>query len=146
MRSATGAVLAILLATITAQGSENANKTGRKWVSIFNQDSTNFSMTHGDEKMNAAGIREYLDGVIGYGAFTHFFICPNAQTAIFDSKTMSPNWWRLTAKGKYQVKLDSDILQSAVCPRRDYLLHTNGVDIIRVYIDGCRAKGVSPWL
>ncbi|MBQ0033583.1 MAG: hypothetical protein KBT68_12420 [bacterium] len=64
MRSTTGAVLAILLATITAQGSENANKTGRKWVSIFNQDSSNFMITHGDEKMNAAGIREYLDGVV----------------------------------------------------------------------------------
>ena len=146
MRSATGAVLAILLATITAQGAEGANKTGRRWVSIFNQDPTNFTITHGDEKMNAAGIREYLDSVIGHGAFTHFFICPNAQTAIFDSKTMSPNWWRLTAQGKYQVKLDSDFLQSAVCPQRNYLLHTNGVDIVQVYINGCRAKGVSPWL
>ena len=41
-----------------------AGKFEPKWVSIFNQDSTNFSMTHGDEKMNAAGIREYLDGVV----------------------------------------------------------------------------------
>ena len=123
-----------------------AEKVEPKWVSVFNQDSTNFMITHGDEKMNAAGIREYLDSVIGHGAFTHFFICPNAQTAIFDSKTMSPSWWRLTAKGKYQIRLGNDFLQSEVCPRREYLLHTNGVDIIQVYIDGCRAKGVSPWL
>ena len=41
-----------------------AGKAETKWVSIFNQDSTNFLMTHGDEKMNAAGIRECLDGVV----------------------------------------------------------------------------------
>ena len=105
-------------------------------ITVFNQDSTNFVLTHGDEKMNAEGVKEYLDSVIGGGKITHFFISPNAQVALFDTKTLSPSWWRMD---------DTTVTWDDV-PRRDYMLFTNGVDVIQVYIDGCRARGVSPWI
>lgn len=103
---------------------------------VFNQDATNFTATHGDDQMTVAGVRAYLDSVIGGGQVTHFFFNANAQTAIFDSKTLPPSWWR---QGNPKVK-------QSVCTRRDWMLHTNGVDIVQVYIDGCREKGVSPWI
>mgnify|MGYP001104868071 CR=1 FL=1 len=65
-------------------------------LSIFNLDSTHYTNSEfGDDKMNAEGLREYVHRILGNGAFTHFFICPGAQTTLCDTKTMSPTWWRI---------------------------------------------------
>ena len=136
----------ILLFLVGGRAFADTTPPARGWISIFNQDSSDFTIMHGDEKMNEAGVLEYLDEVIGNGAFTHFFISPNAQIAIFDSKTFSPSWWRfVSTDGKTERPLRA-FSPADNCPRRDYMLHTNGVDIVQTYIRGCRAKGVSPWL
>ena len=104
-------------------------------ILVYNQDGTNFTATHGDDQMTADGLRAFLGTVIGGGQVTHFFFNLTGQAASFDSKTIPPSWWRLdTVKG-----------EPPVCPRRDLLLHRNGVDVGQVYVDGCRARKVSPW-
>jgi len=105
-------------------------------LNVFNLDSTHYTYEYGDDKMNAQGLREYVHRVLGKGAFTHFFICPGAQVTLVDTKTMSPSWWRMGEPG---VPLNDHM-------RRNHLMFTNGVDIIRVEIDAIRAHGVSPWL
>ncbi len=105
-------------------------------ISVFNLDSTHYTYEYGDDKMNAEGLREYMHRVLGKGAFTHFFICPGAQTIMFATKTMSPTWWRMGEPG---VKTNDHM-------RRNYMMHTNGTDIVGVEIDAIRAHGVSPWI
>ncbi len=112
-------------------------KNGGACISVFNLDSTHYTGSEfGDDKMNAEGLREYVHRILGNGAFTHFFICPGAQTTLCDTKTMSPTWWRMGEPG---VPTNDHM-------RRNYMMFTNGVDTIQVEIDAIRAHGVSPWL
>ena len=107
-----------------------------KNVMMFNQDVSNYTATHTDAQMNREGLLTYLDSVIAGGKVTHFLININCQVAAYDSKVMSPMWYRINDPAFKQLDW----------VRRTHMMHTNGIDYAKVWIDGCRAKNVAPWL
>lgn len=103
-------------------------------VLVFNEDDSHF-FGRPPEKMTEAGLLEYLDEVVGPGAVTHFFMCPNAMRANFDSKAFEPIWKCLKEPGR-----------NPGWSKKVKLLHDRGVDPYAVWIRGCRERGVSPWI
>ena len=103
-------------------------------VFVFNEDDSHF-FGRPAEKMTEAGLLEYLDEVTASGAVTHFFMCPNAMRANFDSKAFEPVWTAMSEPGR----------KPGWGPRVK-LLHDRGIDPYAVWAKGCRARGVSPWL
>ena len=106
----------------------------RRPVLVFNEDDSHFFGRPAD-KMTEAGLLEYLDEVTASGAVTHFFMCPNAMRANFDSKVFEPVWTAMSEPGR----------KPGWGPRVK-LLHDRGIDPYAVWAKGCRARGVSPWL
>lgn len=105
-------------------------------VVAFNEDDTHFLFKFDCQKMTEQGASDYLDGVIGGGKITHFFMCPGAQVANFDSKTRDTLWKHLGEPGYvcYRFATNGCHLSRA------------GMDAKRIWVDGCRRRGVSPWL
>lgn len=130
MRKGCVRTLAVLSACVCAV----ALRAAARETLIFNEDDSHF-FWRGKEKMTEAGLLEYLDEVLGKGAFTHFFMCPNAMRANFDSKAFEPIWKALEE--------DRD---PGWWAEKAKLLHDRGIDPYAVWIRGCRARGVSPWI
>ena len=103
-------------------------------VLVFNEDDSHIFQLP-DEKMTEAGLLEYLDGVTASGAVTHFFMCPNAMRANFDSKAFEPIWKAMEEPGR-----------KPGWGRKAKMLHDRGVDPYAVWVKGCRGRGVSPWI
>ena len=103
-------------------------------ILVFNEDDSHFFGRPAD-KMTEAGLLEYLDEVTASGAVTHFFMCPNAMRANFDSKAFEPIWTAMSEPGR----------KPGWGPRVK-LLHDRGIDPYAVWAKGCRVRGVSPWL
>lgn len=103
-------------------------------VLVFNEDDSHF-FGNPPEKMTETGLLEYLDEVVAPGAVTHFFMCPNAMRANFDSKAFEPIWKAIGEPGRkpgWGVKAK--------------MLHDRGVDPYAVWVKGCRERRVSPWI
>lgn len=103
-------------------------------ILVFNEDDSHF-FGRPPEKMTEAGLLEYLDEVIGPGAVTHFFMCPNAMRANFDSKAFEPIWKAMEEPGR-----------KPGWGRKVKMLHDRGIDPYAVWVKGCRDRGVSPWI
>ena len=96
----------------------------------FNEDDTHYYGR--PENVNREGFRRYIANVCR-GHVTHFFLCANAQCAIFDSKTIDPAWKRSKDNPRgYAANLKR--------------LVDSGLDPIQLWLECCREKGVSFWV
>ena len=129
-------ILGLSVAAAVGLAAVGCLRTGgdRRPVLVFNEDDSHF-FGRPAEKMTEAGLLEYLDEVTASGAVTHFFMCPNAMRANFDSKAFEPVWTAMSEPGR----------KPGWGPRVK-LLHDRGIDPYAVWAKGCRARGVSPWL
>ena len=129
-----------LTMALSAAGALGAG-AGERPVLIFNEDSDNVmarATWHRDARhYTEQDIRDYVHKVIDGGHVTHFFACVNARVSAYPSK-VAPNYWAALDQPGYE------------CPqwlrRMKELVVDQGVDQFKVYIDECRAKGVSPWI
>ena len=104
-------------------------------VLALNQDDSRFQQRYPADKMTAEGAKEYFD-LVNVGKNTHFFICANAHTAMFDSKV-----WDTC----YRADPDLPTATNALA-QNTKLLVDRGVDRVQIWIDRSREKGISPWL
>ena len=98
----------------------------------FNEDDTHF---YGGpaERVTRKGFEGYIDDVCR-GRVTDFFICANAQTAIFSSKTFDPCWQNFKGEPIWYAQ------------NLKRLEETTGKTAIRHWIEVCRERGIRPWV
>ena len=129
--------LILMMATLALVG----ETWGGESVLIFNEDSDNVMMHevwHGDTgRVSERDIRDYIGRVIDSGYVTHFFACVNARVSAYPSK-IAPNYWTALDLPGYDRPQWLRAMKDLVVGQ--------GVDQFKVYIDACRAKGVSPWI
>ena len=101
---------------------------------ILNEDNSHFFGTRSSDEMNVEGLNAFVDQYAGT-AVTHIFFCVNASRANVANPAREAIWepnrdgvtptdpWALNAK----------------------LLNDRGIDPYTVWIDRCRAQGISPW-
>lgn len=102
---------------------------------VLNQDPTEFQARMPAEKMTEEGAKEYFD-LVNIGRNTHFFICPNAHCAYYDSKVWDTCY-------RTDPNLETPSIPQVTNTK---LLMERGVDYVRIWIDRSRQKGISPWL
>lgn len=105
-----------------------------KPVLVFNEDDSHFFGNPGHA--SEAALNEYVDMIAAGGQVTHFFMCPNAMRANFDSKVFEPAWAPCAVPGWEQTSWSRTLKT----------LHEKGIDPYRVWAKRCREKGISPWL
>ena len=128
--------LILMMAGVTLLGAAR----GEKPVLIFNEDSDNAmrAFWHKDAgRYTEQEMRDYVRRVIGGGHVTHFFACVNARVSAYPSK-VAPNYWAALGLPGYERPQWLKAMKDLVVDQ--------GVDQFKVYVDECRAKGVSPWL
>lgn len=101
----------------------------RQWL-IFNEDDSNFFRPA--TEVSVAALERYIDRISEGGQVTHFFMCPNAQLADFDSKVFEPVWTADASGSGYGSKQKAFFEQ--------------GIDPYAIWIRRCRERGVSPWM
>lgn len=87
--------------------------------------------------LDEAGLRAYVRRIARGGKVTHYFMCPNAQNAFFDSAVLGPEWAWEKRPGKWEVASYQRDLKK---------LHDAGIDPFAVWSDEARRCGISPWL
>ena len=104
---------------------------------VYNEDNSAFFFRrkYGNELTEAA-LRAHVNRIADGGRVTHYFMCPNAMCASFDSKTRDPVWrW-----------LDDPTLVSYDWMRGVRRIHELGIDPYAIWTEECRRRGISPWL
>ena len=101
-------------------------------IIVFNEDDSHFF----DDGASRETLQAYIDTFASGGRVTHFFMCPNAMRANFDSRTFEPVWKSMEEPG---VKVSS-------WARSLKRLYDGGIDPYAVWIARCREKGISPWI
>lgn len=121
------------VALVALCGCSEAQKVSKS-IFIYNEDDSHFFW--GQRNITKGELEAYIDKIAASNVITHFFVCPNAMRANFDSKVIEPAWapcdvpgWQPTSWGK--------TLKS---------LHDRGIDPYAVWIARCREKGISPWI
>ena len=122
-----------LVASARADGDLSLSATASgKPILVFNEDDSHFF----DANASRETLLSYIDKLAAYGQVTHFFMCPNAMRANFDSKTFEPVWKSMDEPG---VKATGKVLSLK-------RLHDSGVDPYAVWIGRCRERGIQPWI
>ncbi len=109
----------------------------RNPILVFNEDNSAFASgrKYGGP-LTEEGLRDYVRRLAAGGKITHFFICPNAMCANWDSKVMEPIWAAFDRPG---AKVHD-------WQRGVKVLHDAGIDMCGIWIDEARKCGLSPWL
>lgn len=113
---------------------------GDKPMFIINEDNSHFFGSRRPEQMNRAGLLAFVDQYAD-SAVTHLFLCPNAMRASFRSRSREAIW---DVTGKESMPKPNQ--PGGRWPHNARLLFERGLDPYAVWIDRCRAKGISPWL
>ena len=110
---------------------------------VINEDNDRYYLTAGRDGsgITREACERYIDSVVDGGKVTHFFMCVCGQRASFDSKAWEPIW-----KGLSGSDLGYKPASNNLWCLNAKLAHDRGLDIYGVWIDRCRAKGVSPWI
>ena len=103
-----------------------------KPILVFNEDDSHFFDANASRKT----LLSYIDKLAAYGQVTHFFMCPNAMRANFDSKTFEPVW----------KSIDEPGVKASSWARSLKRLHDSGVDPYAIWIGRCRERGIQPWI
>lgn len=103
-------------------------------VLVVNEDNSHFFGTRRADEMNLAGLQAFVDQYAD-SAVTHLFLCPNAMRASFRSRTRDAIWDPV-----------SGVEPTDTWPQNAKRLFEAGLDPYEVWINRCRARGISPWL
>ena len=115
----------------------NSNMEDNARILVFNEDDSAYgSGCKYGGAFTEEGLRDYVRRIAAGGQVTHFFMCPNAMCANWDSKVMSPVWWAFDRPGAtiHDWQRGVKALQDA------------GLDMYAVWADEARRRGLSPWL
>lgn len=110
----------------------SASAVAEKAILVFNEDDSHFF----SGKTTRQLLQAYIDQLAERSGTTHFFMCPNAMRANFDSKTFEPVW----------KSLDEPGVKASSWARALKRLHDEGIDPYAVWIRRCREKGIRPWI
>ncbi len=104
---------------------------------VVNEDNDHY-FKYPSERMNAAGLRAYVDR-LAQGHVTHVFFCASGQRASYASRAVEPIWAGL-------AEPDQNGRTNNIWCVNAKKLHDAGIDPYAVWIARCREKGVSSGL
>lgn len=106
-------------------------------ILVYNEDNSHYFIRFASGgTVTEEGLRDYVRRIVSGGAVTHFFMCPNAMCANFDSKVMTTTWDAVRRPGRRIQPWQNGVVR----------MHESGLDAYAVWADECRRHGVSPWL
>ncbi len=157
-----GILRGIIAFSLALYGASLFGKSGE--ILIVNEDDSRFYGAHKPNMFTEEGIKSYVSRFEGTN-LSHFFMCPNAQRAAFDSKVRQPIWAPASVQNvtEEQVKekiakrkgkgvwvpfaySNEDVTKRFNWPRHAKLVHDRGLDAYKIWIDECRRIDISPWI
>ena len=101
---------------------------------MINADNDHWFRRRGPEMMTREAMSGYLGEIAQGGKVTDFVMCTIGQRASYDSKICEPIWAGAGERGA-----DRWVTNAKLC-------HDRGLDVFRIWIDGCREKGIKAWI
>jgi len=129
--------LAAAAASVVTVGCRTALSPSRRKLLIYNEDNSAYACGRKfGGPPTEAGLRDYIRRISAGGAVTHFFACPNAMRANWDSRVMEPIW----------AGVDRPGINAPDWQRTLKAMHDAGIDLYSVWADETRRCGLSFWL
>lgn len=140
-----GFMLTAAMAVSCADFSEDKNPASNgDRLFIINEDDSRFLSRNSVEDMTREYARAYIDKLKD-SKVTHFFICRNAQRAMFRSGSRQAIW-EDSARGErcYDYVRGHRWVQKWI--ENAKYTEENGLELGRIWIEKCREVGISPWI